>query len=104
MLDESKVNALYAKFRTSVAPDIDRKFEPFIADELRNIAAEVQARGIDFVGFIESDEDGFLEQLGDRVRGRLEDIGVSSSRLRGVLKDVHDWQVKAGIAHGGTAE
>lgn len=96
MLDEAQVNRLYAKFRTTVAPDISQKFDPFLADEVRNLAAEVQGRGIDFAGYIENDEDAFLQDLARRVRERLDDAGVQGIQrpLTGINKDIRDWQDK----------
>lgn len=94
-MDEQTLARLWAKFATQTAVDIDhRKFAPFIEAEARAVLAEQAANGLDPMGYIEANEDGFLEEVARRTRERLSDIGVHSPKRTGILADVEDWQAK----------
>jgi hypothetical protein len=95
-MDEQKlINRLWAKFSTD-NEDLT-KVEEIVGTAARQILEEAAANGVDAIGFIEADEDGFLSEVSRRTRERCDELGVRNVQRKSDWSALYE-QTKAAVA------
>src|SRR5262245_9521009 len=80
MSDEATINRLWSKF-LSDNEDLG-KCPEIVEATARAVLNEATEKGHDALGFIEADEQAFLDDVAQRARERAGELGVSGLRER----------------------